>query len=320
MDMVPGASGVWTDAGVGSAGHVAPKREALPQGALFLEKTFANLYGRRSYKLYVPSHYQGQQVPLLVMLHGCTQSPNDFAAGTQMNEVAEERTCLVAYPAQAKAANISKCWNWFLPEHQQRETGEPSLIAGIARQVMAEYAVDPARLYIAGLSAGGAAAANMASLYPDLFAAVGVHSGLVCGAAGDLPSAFAAMKQGSSRHHVDSDAQPIEIPVIVFHGDQDCIVNHVNADQVAGHASLSRFALRSTVETGVSAGGRRYTVARQIDAEERVVVEQWSIHGAGHAWSGGRPSGSYTDPAGPDASREMVRFFLSHRRKEPGGT
>lgn len=287
-----------------------PSAPPVTEGARFLTKTFANAAGERGYKLYVPSGYRGEPLPLVVMLHGCTQSPDDFAAGTGMNRVAEERSCLVAYPAQSKAANMSKCWNWFQPQDQARESGEPSLIAGITRQIMADYAVDPTRVYIAGLSAGGAAAANLAALYPDLYAAVGVHSGLPCGAARDLPSAMAAMKHGSASHGIGPGAGRRAAPVIVFHGDHDHVVNPVNADQViAGSASPD---LRARTVSG-AAGGRSYTVERHADAAGAIMLEQWRIHGAGHAWSGGDPSGSYTDPTGPDASREMMRFFLDHR-------
>jgi poly(hydroxyalkanoate) depolymerase family esterase len=280
----------------------------LPEGARFEERTFANEAGSRTYKLYIPSGYTGQPVPLVVMLHGCTQAPDDFAAGTRMNELAEEQTFLVAYPAQAQSANVSKCWNWFNAADQQRDRGEPSLIAGITRQIMGDFSVEPGRVYVAGLSAGGAAAAIMGSAYPDLYAAVGVHSGLACGAARDMPSAFAAMRQGGAPQYGGAE-QPV--PTIVFHGDRDTTVNPVNGDQVIAQ-SRAGSDLQTTVSRGQAPGGISYTRTVACDDSGHPMLEHWVLHGAGHAWSGGSPSGSYTEPRGPDASREMMRFFLEH--------
>jgi poly(hydroxyalkanoate) depolymerase family esterase len=280
----------------------------LPEGARFEERTFANEAGSRAYKLYIPSGYTGQPVPLVVMLHGCTQSPDDFAAGTQMNELAEEQTFLVAYPAQAQSANVSKCWNWFNAADQQRDQGEPSLIAGITRQIIHDFSVAPGRVYVAGLSAGGAAAAIMGSAYPDLYAAVGVHSGLACGAARDMPSAFAAMRQGGAPYH--SGAEQL-VPTIVFHGDRDTTVNPVNGDQVIAQSKAGSN-LQTTVSREQAPGGISYTRTVACDDSGHPMLEHWALHGAGHAWSGGSPSGSYTEPRGPDASREMMRFFLEH--------
>jgi poly(hydroxyalkanoate) depolymerase family esterase len=281
---------------------------SIPDGARFEERAFANAAGSRQYKLYVPSRHSGEALPLIMMLHGCTQSPDDFAAGTRMNDVAEEHTFLVAYPAQAQSANISKCWNWFNANDQQRDRGEPSIIAGITREIMGDFPVEPGRVYIAGLSAGGAAAAIMGSTYPDLYAAIGVHSGLACGAASDVPSAVAAMRTGAAArapHH--AMARSI-IPTIAFHGDRDTTVNLVNADQVITQAKAAAY-LRADVIQG-EAGGLQYTRTVHLGQGGKPVLEQWILHGGGHAWSGGSAVGSYTDPRGPDASHEMTRFFF----------
>jgi poly(hydroxyalkanoate) depolymerase family esterase len=293
--------------------------DLVPDGAQFVAGAYSNQAGSRAYKLYVPSGYRGQAVPLVVMLHGCTQSPDDFAAGTRMNLLAEEHTCLIAYPAQAASANASKCWNWFSPRDQQRGQGEPSLIAGITRQVMRDYAVDPQRVYVAGLSAGAAAAAIMGMTYPDLYAAIGVHSGLACGIASDLPSAFAAMQQGEAvavrRCGTASGVGGRRriVPTIVFHGDQDTTVHPRNGDRVIAQSRVTpKTDLRTTVQHGRVPGGHAYSRRLHADASGQTILEHWVIYGAGHAWSGGSPAGSYTDPQGPDAAREMLRFFLEH--------
>jgi poly(hydroxyalkanoate) depolymerase family esterase len=301
----------------------APRPDVAPEAGTFIEATYSNSAGSRAYKLYVAGGYHGQAVPLIIMLHSCTQSPDDFAAGTRMNMIADKATCLVAYPGQPSSANPNKCWNWFRPGDQRRDHGEPSLIAGITREIMRGYAVDPQRVYLAGLSAGGAAAAIMGEAYPDLYAAIGVHSGLACGIAHDLPSAFAAMRQGELRapsSSASSSASPGHrpaIPTIVFHGDRDTMVHPRNCDHVIAQSTRAAH-LQKKVHRGRVAGGHAYTRTVHSDARGRAILERWDIHGAGHAWSGGSPAGSYTDPHGPDASTEMLRFFLEHRLHEHG--
>jgi poly(hydroxyalkanoate) depolymerase family esterase len=290
--------------------------EIVPEGGKFIEAAYSNSAGTRAYKLYIPSGYHGQALPLVVMLHGCTQSPDDFARGTRMNLLAEEQTCLVVYPAQPSEANAAKCWNWFRPSDQRRGQGEPSLIEGITRQVMSDYSVDPLRIYIGGLSAGAAAAVVMGATYPDVYAAIGVHSGLACGAAKDIPSAFAVMRQGesSASSRFGDMSAPLEhgsaVPTIVFHGDRDTTVHPRNGDHVIAQKWTTN--LQKHVHRGRVPGGHAYTRTIHTDASGRALLEHWEIHGAGHAWSGGSSAGSYTDPRGPDAAREMLRFFLEH--------
>lgn len=293
-------------------------RDIVPEGARFIEGTYSNPAGSRAYRLFIPNRYHGQPLPLIIMLHGCTQSPEDFAAGTRMNFVAEEQPCFVAYPAQRSEANQAKCWNWFRTTDQQRGKGEPSIIAGITRQIMRDYSVDPKRVYVAGLSAGAAAAAIMGATYNDLYAAVGVHSGLACGAAVDLSSALLAMRQGGGWDDRAVLSDRTAVPTIVFHGDRDNTVHPINGDQVLEQSARAR-STQKKVHRGRVPGGHAYTRTTHIDASGRGIFEHWNIHGAGHAWSGGSPAGSYTDPRGPDATREMLRFFLEHSLLYPPG-
>ena len=294
--------------GAAPAGMGAAANEPAPLlPGTFGSGSYTNAAGSRDYKLYVPSTYTGQPAPLVVMLHGCTQDPDDFARGTQMNMLAEETGCLVVYPSQSRQANASRCWNWFNAVDQRRDQGEPSIIAGITRQVMQEHAVDPAQVYVAGLSAGGAMATIMGTLYPELYSAVGVHSGLPFASAHDLPSALAAMKGDFQRRH--QAGKPI--PIIVFHGDQDKTVHPANGDQLMAHARDNTDAM--AVEPGHVPDGHAFTRTTHKRADGKVHAEHWVIHGAGHAWSGGSAQGSYTDGKGPDASREMLRFFATQR-------
>lgn len=274
----------------------------------FIEASYTNEAGTRDYKLYVPASYTGQLAPLLIMLHGCKQHPDDFALGTGMNAVAEDYGCLVAYPAQTTQANASRCWNWFSAIEQRRDQGEPSIIAGITRDVMARYVVDPNQVYVAGLSAGGAMAAMMGTLYPELYAAVGVHSGLPFAAAHDLPSALAAMKGELKRRPKPGRA----VPMIVFHGDRDTTVHPINGDElIKGRRRHPHEAV--AVEAGNVPDGHAYTRTVHRRPDGSIDAEQWVVHGAGHAWSGGDALGSYTDGKGPSASREMMRFFRTRR-------
>lgn len=310
---------------------VVPSRapDITGTGGDFITGSYTNQAGTRTYKLYIPKGYAGQPLPLIVMLHGCTQSPDDFAAGTRMNALADEQRFFVVYPAQPSSANATKCWNWFNTADQQRDQGEPSLIAGITRQVAASYAVDAQRIYVAGLSSGGAMAAIMAMTYPDLYAAVGIHSGLAYGAAHDLPSAFAAMQHGGAtvatpRNGSTMGSGTRVVPMIVFHGDRDTTVSPRNADQVIAqwtqlHASGTPDSttgpqLKARVQRVQAPTGRAYSRAVYHDASGEAVIEQWLIEGAGHAWAGGSPNGSFTDPSGPDATKEMLRFFNAHPR------
>lgn len=282
-------------------------------GGRFVALTHAEPAGTREYKLFIPSHPDAA-APLIVMLHGCTQNPDDFAAGTGMNTLAERAGVFVAYPAQSRQAHAQRCWNWYEPRDQGRGTGEPAIIAGLARAIMAEHPIDRARVYIAGLSAGGAAALNIARAYPDLFAAVGVHSGLAAGCARDLGSALMAMQVGApglgTATAFGSPAPATRVPTIIFHGEDDGTVSVRNADQVLAQAHVAGLIARSETFEG---RGHPFTRTRYRDEAGRVVVEDWRVRGAGHAWSGGRPDGSYTDPEGPDASRAMLDFFAEQR-------
>ena len=309
LDELP-LSGLEGLAGRGSP--LGPTSADVTGPGQWISGSYTGLAGMRNYKLYLPSRYACQAMPLVVMLHGCTQSPEDFAAGTGMNSVAEAEGFLVAYPEQALASNHSKCWKWFEAAHQQRDGGEPSIIAGITRQVMGQYNVDPSRVYVAGLSAGGAMAAILGATYHDLYAAVGVHSGLAPGSAHDLPSALRAMQQGGRAAEIRVSRR---IPLILFHGDCDSTVRACNADHLvkewtaAGSSTSGEEAPPATVQQGEAPGGRAYTREIYADHRGQPIVECWTIHGAGHAWSGGSRNGSYTDPTGPNASQELWRFF-----------
>ena len=302
--------------------HAAPSRGEFISGV----HTHAAL--TRHYKLYIPPNITaGEALPLVVMLHGCTQNPDDFAAGTGMNERALQQKFFVLYPAQSQDANPSRCWNWFKHNHQQRDRGEPALIASLTQAVLQSQPIDPARVYVAGLSAGGAMAAIVAAAYPDIYAAVGVHSGLAPGAATNMGEALSAMNGSGAGASIPLGIRPntvsrkgpaLNVPTIVFHGDQDKTVNPVNGTQVMD-ARLASHGAHSTapkLEQGSSVKGRRFTKKVYQDERGHVLGEHWLVQGAGHAWFGGHAAGSYTDALGPDATGEMLRFFFEHPKRK----
>lgn len=293
-----------------------------PSAGSFVEGRFSGPQGALDYKLYTPVGSTRRRLPLVVMLHGCTQSAGDFAAGSGMNAVADEMGFLVLYPQQSTSANLGRCWNWHRRGDQERGAGEPAAIAGLTRHIIALCKANPDRVYIAGLSAGGAAAAIVGAAYPDLYVAVGVHSGLARGDIATLRGAMAAMRNGGGAGGVRAGGggkTPRPPPTIVFHGDQDNVVHPGNAGGFLLHLQRSSAVpLLSRAEQGRSPGGRSFTRSIYRHGPSDVRLEDWRVHGGGHGWSGGRAFASYTDPAGPDASRAMARFFLARRRPKTG--
>lgn len=291
------------------APEVVPIVTESPAGR-FIAGAYEDRAGARSYKLYIPATYTGQALPLVVMLHGCTQSADDFATGTGMNALAEEGGCFVLYPEQAPSANHSRCWNWFRRDDQARDNGEPAVLAGMTRAVVGRYGIDRRKVNVAGLSAGGAMAAIMASAYPELYAAVGIHSGLACGSAHDVGSALAAMRgRPVSMSRATSPDAPTT-PTIIFHGARDKTVHPRNADHLVAQSTERLGASTdASTEQGQVRDGHAYTRTVYRDEAGHTVLEHWLVHEGGHAWFGGSARGSYTDPKGPDATREMLRFF-----------
>ncbi|MEH7584881.1 PHB depolymerase family esterase [Priestia megaterium] len=292
----------------------------------------SKIYNGRTYKLYVPSSYQGgAALPLVVMLHGCTQDPDQFAAGTQMNELAETEKFLVLYPEQPSSANSNKCWNWFDTAHQSRGSGEPALIAGMVNQIKSSYSIDADQVFVGGLSAGAAMSVIMGATYPDIFAAISVGAGLEYKAATNVTGAYTAMssggpnpiQQGDLAYSAMGDHKRV-VPVILFHGTADYTVAPINAHQILSQWAqtndrasdgLDNNNIDDTADqtaTGTVSGGRSYTQYIYKDTAEKTVMEKYMIEGMGHAWSGGSTSGSYTDPKGPNATKLSWNFFKSH--------
>jgi poly(hydroxyalkanoate) depolymerase family esterase len=303
---------------------------------MWQQYTYKDGNGGYPYFVYTPEGYKvGSAVPLLVMLHGCGQNALDFAAGTGMNQLAEQHGFIVVYPQQLSKSNQGLCWNWFSSGNQYRGSGEPARIANIVRSMQqdsAQWTIDPQRIYVAGLSAGAAMAVILGAAYPDLFAAIGVHSGLEYRAGNTLSNALRAMRQGGPDPVQQGDAAykamdslARVVPTIVFHGTSDRTVAPANGDQViqqwmatnalASHNHYSAdFTRPAVVATGrvEVAGGYSYIIATWNNSDGQSVQIYCKISGMGHAWSGGNPAGSYTDPRGPDASLAMYEFFVAH--------
>jgi poly(hydroxyalkanoate) depolymerase family esterase len=300
-----------------------PKPWVLPSASgQFLDQRFSGHAGTRNFKLYIPSGNTDAALPVLVMLHGCTQNPDDFATGTRANRWADRKGCLVVYPEQIQRANAHRCWNWFRPLDQQAGLGEPAIITGIVRQVIAEHRVDTRRVYIAGMSAGGAMAAIMAREYPELFSGVAVHSGLPAGAAYDVASALSVMKSGQPSAASTVVPVPVAgraVPLIAFHGDADKTVHPANGERLVKNAVETYRLLnpdsplqKKDQAIDATVGSHAIHRTRYATSNGVGVIEHWVIRGAGHAWSGGDSAGSFADARGPDATAMMLDFFEQH--------
>ncbi len=312
-----------------SAGPGAAPATTEIRGGVVVTGTIELQGESRSYQAFVPAaHRPGVALPLLVVLHGCTQTATDIAIGSRMNEVAEDLGFLVLYPEQPDRYQIQRCWRWYDPEHRARDSGEPAAIAAMTREVAELYGTDPDRVYVAGISAGALMALSAALAYPDLYAAVGVHSGGAYGVASDVGGALALMRNGAPGAVAAADdawrsmgEHARLLPLIVLHGEADAVVQPRNADDLLAQwrALATRNGRPLTAEEdSLEENGRqvrrvRYRAGTGSAAGE-VVIERWMIAGLGHAWSGGSPEGSYSDPQGPEASRVIMRFLLEHRR------
>jgi poly(hydroxyalkanoate) depolymerase family esterase len=279
------------------------------------------------YKVYVPSTYNDQSnVPLMVMLHGCGQNANDFANGTQMNALAENKGFIVLYPEMNYAANLNGCWNWFYTYNQVRGDGEPAIIKGMVDKVKSQYKIDNNKVYVAGMSAGAFIATIMGVTYPDVFHAVGIHSGGDYSYAYDAFTGSWVMLYGTINPIADGDAafhqmgtNARAVPIIVFHGNLDTVVNPINASQAIQqwartntNAGVSMDTTADTITNGQVTNGDSYTIYDYKDNNGNNWMRKVLVNSMSHAWSGGNSTGSYTDPRGPNASQMMWDFFTSH--------
>lgn len=299
---------------------------AAPSTGNLIQGSYTNAAGTRTYELYVPAAYQaGAPMPLVVALHGCTQTADGFRSLTRLDDLAAARGFIVLFPEQSKSANSFNCWNWFQTQHMQRGAGEPSIIAGLTDEIRLSYAIDPHKIYVTGLSAGGAMANVMGATYPDIYAAVGVGSG--CEYAAGAPCAGYKSADPELAGHQAYQAMGSRarvLPFIVFQGDNDTTVPPTNADQavraaqVAGdwadegaeNGSIPTAPMKSSF--GQVSAGRAYTLRNYSDGHGHELGQYWLVKGMGHAWSGGNPAQQYADATGPDESAAMYDFFMAH--------
>ena len=303
-----------------SPAPIVPHVVADSRPGTFTDGDFAFNGKTHHYKLFVPGAAASSPRAMVVLLHGCTQDPDDFALGTDMNDIAGAAGWVVLYPAQSARANHTKCWNWF-KSGVEPGAGEPMWIAALTQRIQYEQHIDSDRTFIAGLSAGAAMAVLTAELHPELFKGVGVHSGLAAHVAANVMEALSVMKHGPRArqkrfYSTGSTASNPIIPVIVFHGDADKTVDLENADQVIDVA----IARAKQAEPGLvvnesenkgAANGTSFTQVIYTGTANRPIAEYWRLHGAGHAWSGGNDRGSHTSASGPSASAEFLRFFAA---------
>lgn len=279
--------------------------------------TYAGDAGTRRYRLFVPASADATKpAPLVVMLHGCTQDPDDFARGSRFNELAARAGAIVAWPEQTGSHHPQKCWTWYDPANQAAGRGEPALVAAITREVMASRAIDPRRVYVGGVSAGAAMAVNTAAAYPELFAAVASHSGIPYRAAADVPHAIAVMRTGSSdpailAYALQDALGGRRLPLIAIHGAADPVVVPTNSRQLAAQWAGVLGLTASPAERGTE-GGLGIERTRWKASDGSIAVELIVVDSLAHAWSGGSAEGTFTDARGPDASRLILDFLLSH--------
>ena len=307
-------------------------------GGSWVTATAKTSTGSLDYKVWVPADYRKTKpAPLVLMLHGCLQGPEDLAALSQMNSLADKETFLVVYPQQTAAANALRCWNWFDPKHQDRGAGEPSLIAAAINDVRASYRVREQQIYVVGISAGGAMAVLMAAAYPEIFAAVGVIAAPEYKAASTVQGGLAAMKNGGpdptqqglaayQAMQKSGARKKKRIPLMDIQGTKDPYVNPINSDQLVAQWVQTNDLLddgkdndsitKSPVTAeGAVPNGYSYTKYSYRDRKGHVVVEKLVVNGLGHAWSGSTTANQFADAKGPDATMEIWRFFRATTAK-----